>query len=155
MLRSTSATSKSAHMATRSAKSSSCWWYITCRWYSFFFRVKRNTLCTVKRGMSSSTDRRHTDFGLLSMDVLLASIPSLDIDGCPCPGSVVSDPVRLNMFTNVQIVLSVWPSWWNLWLNCTRMATYEDPCSCRIIIATFSCAVNVMQIQSVNKETRV
>ena len=52
-------------------------------------------------------------------------------------------------------LLWVGPSWWNLRLNCARMATYEDPCSRHVTIATFSCAVNNMQIQSVNNETRV
>ena len=38
------------------------------------------------------------------MNVLMASVLSLVVDGCPSPGPVVSDPERLNLFTNVQIV---------------------------------------------------
>ena len=40
------------------------------------------------------------------MDVLMGSTLSLDVDGRPYPGSVASDPVRLNLFTNVWTVLA-------------------------------------------------
>ena len=46
----------------------------------------------------------------------------------------------LNLFTNVQVVLYVGPSWWNLGLNCARTEMYEDPCSRHVTIATFSYA---------------